>query len=137
MTTKNSTLEVPEKEELAAVDRTERTRETPVYVPRADIYEKDENVILIVDMPGVDDKNIDINLEKNVLTISGYVDPSSPEGFSPAYMEYGLGDYQRSFSLSNEIDRERIEAVVKNGVLRLTLPKLAAARNRKIEVKSA
>lgn len=137
MSTKNNSLEVPEKEELAAVDHTERTRETPVYVPRADIYEKDEKVILIVDMPGVDEKNIDINLEKNVLTISGYVDLSSPEGFSPAYMEYGLGDYQRSFSLSNEIDREKIEAVVKNGVLRLTLPKLAAARNRKIEVKSA
>jgi HSP20 family protein len=114
----------------------EWTTERKIFLPRADIYETPEAIVVLADMPGVDEKNIDITLEKNVLTITGKVEQFKPEGYELAYAEYDIGDYQRSFTLSNEIDQNEIEAVMKNGVLKLTLPKAAPARARKITVKS-
>lgn len=125
------------KEEAGAANDAERTRDCRCYVPRADIRETDEEVIIAVDMPGVDEKSVDITLEKDVLTISGTVNTAAPANYSPAYLEYGIGDYQRRFVLSNEIDRNKIEAKVKNGVLSLKLPKAAEAKARKIAVKAA
>lgn len=87
-------------------------------------------------MPGVDEKSVDINLEKNVLSIYGRVDEGPLETYRPALVEYGIGDYERVFTLSDEIDRDRIQATVKNGVLRVVLPKAKAARSRKIAVKA-
>jgi HSP20 family molecular chaperone IbpA len=75
-------------------------------------------------------------LEKGVLTLQGAVEPEAPEGYSLAYAEYRVGDYVRRFSLSDEIDQEAIEATLKDGVLRLTLPKITEARTRKIAVKA-
>jgi HSP20 family molecular chaperone IbpA len=71
------------------------------------------------------------------LTINGYVDPIYPENYQMAYAEYDVGDYQRSFRLSDDIDRDRIEAMVKDGVLRLRLPKADTAKARKIAVTPA
>ena len=122
MTTKElQTLEA-EKQEVETVDGAERTRARRAYVPRVDIYETDDAIILLTDMPGVDENSVDIMLEKNVLTINGYVHVDDPDNYSLSYAEYESGDYERSFNLSNEIDRENIEATVKNGVLRLHLP---------------
>jgi HSP20 family molecular chaperone IbpA len=104
------------------------------YVPRADIYESTQQIVVLADMPGVKQNNIDITLEQNILTIHGRVDESEVNGFSQTYTEYGVGDYKRVFSLSNEIDREGIQATVKNGVLKLVLPKSKRALPRKIEV---
>jgi HSP20 family molecular chaperone IbpA len=87
-------------------------------------------------MPGVDESSLDITLENNELTINGYVEPMQPEDYSLTYAEYREGDYVRSFRLSDEIDREGIEATLKNGVLCLNLPKVKEARTRKIEVKT-
>jgi len=120
----------------AELSGVERTRSRRVFVPKADIYETESDFTLLVDMPGVDESSVDITLEKNELTINGDVEPERPEGYSLAYAEYGIGDFQRSFVLSNEIDREKIEASVKNGVLRLVLPKSPAAKSRKISVKA-
>lgn len=125
------------KEEAALANDAERTRDCRCYVPRADIRETEEEVLIAVDMPGVDENSVDITLEKDVLTISGTVNTSAPANYSPAYLEYGIGDYQRRFVLSNEIDRNKIEAKVKNGVLFLRLPKAAEAKARKIAVKAA
>ena len=137
MTTKElQTLEA-EKQEVETVDGAERTRARRAYVPRVDIYETDDAIILLTDMPGVDENSVDITLEKNVLTINGYVDVDDPDNYSLSYAEYESGDYERSFNLSNEIDRENIEATVKNGVLRLLLPKAAPAKTRKITVKGS
>jgi HSP20 family molecular chaperone IbpA len=85
-------------------------------------------------MPGVDERSLDITLEKNVLTIYGKVEAEAPKGHRPAFTEYGIGDFHRAFTLSEEVDRERIQATVKNGMLRLILPKAAAAKMRKIAV---
>jgi HSP20 family molecular chaperone IbpA len=137
MTTKElQTLEA-EKQEVETVDGAERTRARRAYVPRVDIYETDDAIILLTDMPGVNENSVDITLEKNVLTINGYVNAASPDNYSLSYAEYESGDYERSFNLSNEIDRENIEATVKNGVLRLQLPKAAPAKTRKITVKGS
>jgi HSP20 family molecular chaperone IbpA len=85
-------------------------------------------------MPGVDEKSVDITLEKDLLTICGHVTEETPENHRLVISEYGTGDYQRTFTLSNEIDREKIQASVKDGVLKLLLPKAETARTRKIPV---
>jgi HSP20 family molecular chaperone IbpA len=98
-----------------------------------DIYETNEGMTVIADMPGINEENIDITLEQNVLTINGYVASQRPEDYSLAYAEYRVGDYQRRFTLSDQIDKEKIEATVKDGVLRLQLPKAEPA-TKKISV---
>lgn len=125
-----------EKEEITAAEDTERTRDVRCFIPRADIYEMDDQIVIVADVPGADEDSIEITLEKNVLTLNAFVDPAAPEGHTLNLAEYEVGDYQRSFRLSNEIDREKIEATVKDGVLRLYLPKAGEARARKISVKA-
>jgi len=134
--TRDMQVQETEKQEVAEGD-VERTRARRCFVPRTDIYEIGDDMYLAVDMPGVEDKSVDITLERNVLTINGYVDPIYPENYQMAYAEYNVGDYQRSFRLSDDIDRDRIEATVKDGVLRLRLPKADTAKARKIGVTAA
>jgi len=126
-----------QKREASSPVETERTKNMKVFIPRVDICETKDAIVLLADMPGVDEKSIDITLEKNVLTLSGKVEPDTHEGYRSAYVEYEAGDYERAFTLSDEIDRDRIEASVKNGVLKLTLPKAEPVKLRKINVKSA
>jgi len=125
------------KQEARDHDGAERMRTQRVYIPRVDIYETGDDVVLVADMPGVDEDGVDITLEKNVLTISGNILPADREGYSLAYSEYREGDYERTFALSNEVDRNRIEATIQDGVLMLTLPKAEEMKARKIAVRSA
>ncbi len=122
------------KKEAEIPQGLERTRPHKVYTPDVDILERKNDIIVTADLPGVDDKNLDITLEKNVLTIYGRVEPDIPEKHRLAYSEYGIGDYQRAFTLSDEVDKEKIQATMKNGVLRLVLPKAETAKTRKIVV---
>lgn len=126
-----------QKQEAQELEGVERTRTRRVYIPRVDIFETGEAVVLLADMPGVSEEDVDVTLEKNVLTITGYVQASEREGYSLAYSEYSEGDYERTFVLSDEVDRSRIEATMKDGVLKLLLPKSEALKTRKIEVHSA
>jgi len=112
----------------------EQTRAGKVFVPRADIYETQEQLLILADMPGVKDDGIDITLEQNILTIYGRVEQPHLEGYTLAYSEYGVGDFRRVFALSNEIDRDGIQATIKNGVLKLILPKSKRAMPKKIAV---
>lgn len=114
----------------------ERTRACRIYSPQVDIIERQEEIVLIADMPGVDEKSVDITLEKNVLTIYGRVDYEAPKDHSLVLSEYGIGDYQRVFTLSDEVDRDKIQATVKNGVLKLVMPKSETAKTRKIPIKT-
>jgi HSP20 family molecular chaperone IbpA len=125
------------KQEAISPEQGERTRTTPVYIPRADIFETEGQVIIIADMPGASENSVDITLEKNTLTIRGLVEPETHPDYTLSYAEYGVGDYERSFVLSDMIDQDHIEASVKNGVLRLLLPKQEEAKARKIHVKPA
>lgn len=126
-----------QKKEASTPEGIERTRPHKVYTPAADIVERQDDIIVTADMPGVDENTVDITLEKNVLTISGTVAPLSPGSHRLVFAEYGVGDYHRAFTITEEVDRDRIHASVKNGVLRLVLPKAAEAKSRKIEVRSA
>jgi HSP20 family molecular chaperone IbpA len=134
---KDLQVQETEKQEVTTMEGAERTRARKCYVPRADIYETNGHIIVVTDLPGVDENSVEITLEKNILTINGYVEPEQPENYNLAYSEYCVGDYERSFTLSNEIDRDKIEATVKDGILRLRLAKVGPAKTRKIAVKAA
>lgn len=116
---------------------TERTKPGKVFVPRVDIRETKESMILIADMPGVDENSVDITLEKNVLTITGSVAPTVHAGHAIVLAEYDIGDFERAFTISDEIDRDHISAAVKNGVLRVTLRKAEKVKARKIAIHAA
>ena len=115
----------------------ERIRNVKTFVPRVDIYETREALFLIADMPGVDDKTVDVELEKNILTISGRVEDGKVKDHTLVFSEYEVGDYERTFTLSDEIDREKIKATVKQGVLRLELPKAEKVKPKKIAIQAA
>jgi HSP20 family protein len=124
------------KQETPANQQLERTRNRRTFLPTADIYETANEIIVLADMPGVDEKNVNLTLERNVLTIDGDVDDEHLERHTLTYQEYSVGDYHRAFTLSNEVDREHIEASVKDGVLRLVLPKAEPAKAKKISVRA-
>lgn len=132
----NKNLE-PVKEEVELSEGVERTRPRRVFVPRATIYEVGNEIVVLVDMPGVTPDNIDITLEKNELKINGYINDIEPEGYSLVYSEYGVGDYERSFVVPQDIDRGKIAAKMKNGVLELRLVRAEEFQARKIEVLKA
>lgn len=132
MTDQTKTLDVQKEQELSAEG--EQTRERDLFVPRADILESDDEIVVIADLPGVDPKHVEITLERNVLTINASALEEDLQGYSLVYSEYASGDYQRRFVLSDTIDREKISASVKDGVLHLRLPKAAPAKARKISI---
>jgi HSP20 family molecular chaperone IbpA len=108
----------------------ERTQERIVFTPRTDIYETEGNFVLVADMPGVDEKSVDVTLEENVLTIVGRTREFAPQGYRKVYDEIERGDYRRSFVLSDRADAGAIEASVKNGVLRVMVPKAKPSQKR-------
>ena len=115
----------------------ESTRGVPVYRPLTDIYDSGEaGVVLTLEMPGVGRDDVEIDLERRVLTIRGRAKLTSPEGYRRVYGEYGEGDYERVFTLSEAIDEGAIRAEMSNGVLTLTLPRAEASKPKRIEVKA-
>jgi HSP20 family protein len=107
------------------------------FTPAVDIFEKGETTIIMADMPGVAADDIDVTLERQVLTLKGHVKPHAPEGYRRLSAEYREGDYMRVFTLSDEVDQKKIKADFKNGVLRLELPRAVEAKPKKISVKAA
>lgn len=125
-------LKVREKQEFP-VDM-EQTRPGPVYTPDVDIFESDNEITLMADMPGVTTENLNIDLRDDVLTLSGEAESDSKKSEESIIMEYGVGKYYRQFTLSEVIDQAKIAAELKDGVLRLILPKVEKATPRKITV---
>jgi len=109
----------------------------PVFMPSTDIYETKDSIVVLAEMAGVSPEGVDISLERRVLTIRGRSTANEHAGYQRVYNEYSDGDYERVFTLSENIDRDRIEATLKDGVLQLVLPKAVAAKARKIELKSS
>jgi len=124
------------KKEVETPEKGELTRARKIYSPAVDIMERKDDIIVVADMPGVDDTSVDITLEKNVLTIYGKVEADIPEKHNLHLSEYGIGEYQRVFTLTDEVDREKIQATVKNGVVKILLPKAEVVKTRKISVKA-
>ncbi len=125
-------LAVREKRELVSKD--EKTVPGRFYVPYADIYETDEALTVLMEMPGVAREGVSVALEDDVLRVEGRIDFGKYEGMEPVYTEFNVGHYTRSFALSGKIDRERIGARLEDGVLVLTLPKAREAQPRRIAV---
>jgi HSP20 family molecular chaperone IbpA len=114
----------------------ESTRGMPVFRPLTDIRDTGQGIELTLEMPGVGPGDVDIDLERRVLTVRGRGRVTAPEGFRQVYAEYREGDYERTFTLSDEIDEGAIQADMANGVLTLRLPRAEAAKPRRIEVKA-
>jgi len=125
------------KEEVSAPEGVESTRPGRTYVPRVDIYETQDGIFVLADLPGVDEKSLDITLEKNVLTLDAQVSFTWPEGYDLVRAEYEMGNYHRAFKLSEAVDQDKIEATIKNGVLKLHMPFAAGPRMRQIQVQAA
>jgi HSP20 family protein len=110
--------------------------ERKTFLPAVNIYETQDRIVLMADMPGVDEKSVDITLENDVLTVHGRGADQAPEGYALAYAEYLPGDYRRSFTLAEgQINRDGIEAVMKNGVLKVILPKAESQKTKRIAVR--
>ena len=125
-------LQVQHKRELEK--KQEATVSARFFVPTTDIFETEQALSLIVEMPGVDKSKVDVSVEDGVLTIQGQIDFSKYEGMQPVYTEYNIGHYRRSFSLSNKIAQDKIAAEMQDGVLTLVLPKAEEAKPRRISV---
>jgi HSP20 family molecular chaperone IbpA len=125
-------LAVRDKQEL--VSKGEKTVPGRYYVPFADIYETDQALCVVMEMPGVEKKDIDVGLENDVLRVDGRIDVSKYDGKEPIYIVYNVGHYTRSFTLSSKIDQEKISAQIEDGVLTLTLPKAREAEPRRISI---
>lgn len=125
-------LQVKDKQEVTAP--AEQTRPGVVFTPDVDIFENDQQITLLADMPGVASDDITIDLNDNVLTISGEVSPFEDKHESDVLIEFEIGRYSRKFTLSELIDQSKIEAKHVDGVLRLTLPKAEKAIPRQITV---
>ena len=114
----------------------ERTHERPAFVPRVDIYETETGLVVVADLPGVSPEGLEVTLERRVLSIYGRVEDDAPEGYSQAYREYAVGDFERQFTLSGDFDINGIEANLKYGVLHLAIPRAPEAAAKRIEVRS-
>ena len=132
----NETQTDIQKKEADTPQQGEHTRQQRVFTPLVDIIEKKDDIVVLADMPGVDERSVDVTLEKNVLTIYGQVEANIPQNHRLYMSEYGVGDYHRVFNLTNEIDRDKIQATVQNGVLKLILPKAETVKTKKITVKA-
>ena len=130
---KEKEIELKEKKELKPTAG-EGTRPGPVFIPAVDILEDPTGITMVADMPGVDGKNVDVDLKDNQLTITGRIDPVEGEKEVSLYKEFLYGDYIRQFTLSYVIDQNKITAKMEDGVLRLILPKVEKMKPQKIKV---
>jgi len=127
-------LQVSEKKELASP--AEQTKAGLVFTPNVDIFETENEITLLADIPGVKPDDLTVDLKDNVLTLSGDIQNHESDTEKPIYSEYQTGSYYRQFSISEMIDQSKIEAKVTDGVLRLALPKVEKAAPRRIAVQA-
>jgi HSP20 family protein len=126
-------LQVQKKRELE--NKEETTIPARVFLPASDIFEGENDLTVVLEMPGVEKNNVDIRVEDGVLNVEGRLDLTKYQGLKPLYTEYNIGHYSRSFRLSSKIDQNKIAAELKDGILTLKLPKAEEAKPRTIQVK--
>lgn len=114
----------------------EEAFDKPVYIPETDIYEDSDNIFVISNIPGVSQKDIDVSLENKVLSFCGTQQERLKEGYEQVGASESAGVFKRSFKIETDIDQGKISALVKNGVLQITLPKAEALKPRQIIVKA-
>ena len=104
------------------------------FVPATDIFETEQALTVVLEMPGVSKESVEVGVENDFITITGRIDSSKYEGLQPLYTEYNIGNYSRSFQISSKIEQEGIKADLKDGVMTLVLPKAEKAMPRRISV---
>ncbi|WP_439859123.1 Hsp20/alpha crystallin family protein [Pseudomonas sp. MBLB4136] len=123
--------------EKKTVSRSERAEEPQTLLPRVDVFEDKDGILLLADMPGVPKDRLDLRVENDTLTLEGEIAASTPDDMEAIYAEVRHGRYRRAFALSSELDSGRIDAQFRDGVLNLRIPKHEHAQPRRIEVKTA
>jgi HSP20 family molecular chaperone IbpA len=113
------------------------TQDLPVALPAVNLYEHEHEVVIVTDLPGVSEQGVDLTVEKHVLTVSGKTEGTAPAGYELRYREFTPVEYRRTFSLTSDLDANRIQATMKHGVLTITLPKSEQAKPRKIAITGA
>ena len=125
-------VSVREKQEVTKEE--ERTVPGRYYTPPTDIYETEDALTVVMEIPGADREHVNVSLDNNTLRVEARIDVANYQGMEPVYTEYGVGNYVRTFELSNRVDRDHINAEVADGVLTLTLPKVKEAQARRIPI---
>lgn len=125
-------LELREKKEVET--KGEKTIPVRYFVPPTDIFETEDALTVVMEIPGVEKKDLEVHVENDSLRVEGRIDTSKYQGLTPLYSEYNVGHFARTFSLSGKIDSNRINAEVRDGVLTLKLPKIEEARPRRIPI---
>lgn len=122
-----------EKQELQAKE--ERTQSGRYYTPATDITENEDCLTVVMEIPGVEQKDVNLALENDVLRVDARIDFTKYQGMEPVYSEYNVGHFTRAFTLSSKVDQAKIGAKLADGVLTLTLPKVKEAMPRKIQIR--
>ena len=125
-------LEVQQKKEL--VSKEEKTVPARYFVPYTDIFETEDALVVVMEIPGVEKKDIEVNLENDTLRVEARIDYGKYDGLEPLYAEYNVGHFARVFTLSNKIDQQQISAELADGVLTLNLKKAKEAMPRRIAI---
>jgi HSP20 family molecular chaperone IbpA len=133
---REASTEIQKAEKAGVPTVPEQTRTGPVYSPAVDIFENDNSITVLADMPGVKAEDLKIDLRESVLSLAGRVTPTNDPKETNVLREYQTGTFFRQFTLSETIDQAKIDAKLTNGVLRLELPKLEKARPRQITVRT-
>ena len=127
--------EIQAQQKREVDNKQESTLPFRAFLPATDIFETDQALIVVLEMPGVEKDNVDVDVEGDVVKIEGRVDFSRYESLQPVYTEYNVGHFVRSFRISNQIDQDGIKAEMENGVMRLILPKAEKAKPRRITIR--
>jgi HSP20 family protein len=130
--TETHALRAREKQEL----QHESTRPGPVFRPEIDILERPDAFVIYADLPGADDKSVDVRFEKGTLTLDAQIRTVPGSGWNPVHVEYRFGTFHREFQVSEDIDATGVTAQMRNGVLELHLPKSTERRPRAIRVRA-
>ena len=130
--TKTQELEVQEKKEITSKE--EKTFPSRYFVPVTDIFETDDAFTVVMETPGVEKKDLDVQVEGGTVRVEGKINFLKYEGLEPLYSEYNVGHFARTFSMPNQIDAQRINASLEDGVLTLKLSKVEQARPRRIPI---
>lgn len=130
-----STQELQSQKKREVETKEETTIPARVFLPNADIYETQNELKVVLEMPGIEKNKVDIRVEDNILHVEGRIDLTKYTGLHPLYAEYNIGHYARSFQLSSKIDQSKIAAEMNDGVLSLMLPKMEEAKPRTIQIR--
>ena len=125
-------LKVQQKREVES--GRESTIPARAFIPPTDVFENEQSIIVVMEVPGIQRDHVDVKVENSVLTVEGRLDQSKYDGLQPVYTEYNIGNYVRSFQLSSQIDQNGISAELRDGVMTLTLPKAETAKPRRIAI---